>query len=144
MARGSGASATAIGARVEVQAQQGARGTPVAADRALADAEQFADLQVVLRLETLGGEVAGGAVGLDDDTVVLPALGDAVDDDVAELEHQLVEAGTGREAMKPALEALGHKVMVGKLGLKANAAERTASGWVGAADPRSVGTALSE
>jgi gamma-glutamyltranspeptidase/glutathione hydrolase len=56
----------------------------------------------------------------------------------------IVEQGTAREPMKAALEALGHKVTVAKLGLKANAAERTANGWVGAADPRSVGTALSE
>ena len=56
----------------------------------------------------------------------------------------IVEQGTAREPMKPALEKLGHVVTVGKLGLKANAAEKTASGWVGAADPRSVGTALSE
>ena len=47
-------------------------------------------------------------------------------------------------AMQPALEKLGHKVTVGRLPLKANAAERTAKGWVGAADPRSVGTALND
>ena len=56
----------------------------------------------------------------------------------------VLEQGTGREAMKPALEALGHKVSVARLGLKANAAQRTPRGWVGAADPRSVGVALSE
>lgn len=56
----------------------------------------------------------------------------------------ILEQGTGREALKPALEKLGHKVTIGRLGLKANAAEKTATGWVGAADPRSVGTALSE
>jgi len=56
----------------------------------------------------------------------------------------ILEEGTGRVALKPALEALGHTVTIGKLGLKANAAERTASGWVGAADPRSVGVALKE
>ena len=44
----------------------------------------------------------------------------------------------------PALEKLGHRVTIGKLGLKANAVERTPRGWVGAADPRSVGTALPE
>jgi gamma-glutamyltranspeptidase/glutathione hydrolase len=54
----------------------------------------------------------------------------------------IVEQGTAREPMKTALEKLGHKVTVGKLGLKANAAQRTPAGWVGAADPRSVGTAL--
>lgn len=56
----------------------------------------------------------------------------------------VLEEGTSLPPMKPALEALGQKVTVGKLGLKANAAERTAAGWVGAADPRSVGTALSD
>jgi len=56
----------------------------------------------------------------------------------------VLEQGTSLPAMKPALEALGHKVSVGKLGLKANAAEKTASGWVGAPDPRSVGTALNQ
>lgn len=56
----------------------------------------------------------------------------------------ILEQGTSLESMKPALEALGHKVTIARLGLKANAAERTASGWVGAADPRSVGVALRE
>lgn len=56
----------------------------------------------------------------------------------------VLEQGTSLEPMKAALEALGHKVTVAKLGLKANAAERTPDGWVGAADPRSVGVALSE
>lgn len=56
----------------------------------------------------------------------------------------VLEEGTNLPAMQPALEALGQKVGVGKLGLKANAAERTPTGWVGAADPRSVGTALSD
>jgi len=56
----------------------------------------------------------------------------------------VLEQGTSLEAMKPALEKLGHKVTIAKLGLKANAAERTPAGWVGAADPRSVGVALSE
>ena len=56
----------------------------------------------------------------------------------------ILEQGTALEPMKPAIEALGHKVSVGKLGLKANAAERTPKGLVGAADPRSVGVALTE
>lgn len=54
----------------------------------------------------------------------------------------VIEQGTPLEAMKARLEALGHRVTIGRLGLKANAAERTDTGWVGAADPRSVGTAL--
>ncbi|HEX8382230.1 MAG TPA: gamma-glutamyltransferase [Sphingomonas sp.] len=56
----------------------------------------------------------------------------------------ILEEGTARAALKPELERLGHKVVIGKLGLKANAAERTPAGWRGAADPRSVGTALGE
>ena len=56
----------------------------------------------------------------------------------------ILEEGTSLPAMKPAIEALDHKVSVAKLGLKANAAERTSTGWVGAADPRSVGVALTE
>jgi len=56
----------------------------------------------------------------------------------------VLEQGTSLEAMKPALEKLGHKVTIAHLGLKANGAERTANGWTGAADPRGVGTALSE
>ncbi|PAX07795.1 gamma-glutamyltransferase [Sphingomonas lenta] len=54
----------------------------------------------------------------------------------------ILEQGTAREALKPELERLGHRVRVDSLGLKANAAELTAAGWRGAADPRSVGTAL--
>jgi gamma-glutamyltranspeptidase/glutathione hydrolase len=56
----------------------------------------------------------------------------------------VLEEGTARAGLKPALESLGHTVTVGRLGLKANAAERTPRGWVGAADPRSVGEALPE
>ncbi|MEN2785272.1 gamma-glutamyltransferase [Sphingomonas qilianensis] len=56
----------------------------------------------------------------------------------------VLEQGTARETLLAPLEKLGHKVVVAKLGLKANAAERTPAGWVGAADPRSVGTALAQ
>lgn len=56
----------------------------------------------------------------------------------------VVEQGTRLDAMIPALEKLGHKVTSSRLPLKANAAEKTARGWVGAADPRSVGTWLGE
>jgi len=60
-----------------------------------------------------------------------------------------VEAGTALEAMVPALEALGHtKVVALPMRLKANAIEWVArpggsSQWVGAADPRSEGAAVS-
>ncbi|MEG8030489.1 gamma-glutamyltransferase [Sphingomonas aurantiaca] len=55
-----------------------------------------------------------------------------------------VEKGTEREAMVPALQALGETVQVAALGLKANAIERVGGKWVGAADPRSEGVAISE
>ncbi len=57
----------------------------------------------------------------------------------------MIEPGTALEAMKPALEALGHKGITARpMPLKANAAERTATGWTGAADPRSEGAAIRE
>jgi len=56
-----------------------------------------------------------------------------------------VEQGTWLESMVPALEALGHTgINARSLPLKANAVERTATGWTGAADPRSEGTAVSQ
>lgn len=56
-----------------------------------------------------------------------------------------LEPGTKLEAMKPALEAIGHRVGTLNARLKANAAERLPDGrWQGAADPRSVGLALTE
>ena len=56
----------------------------------------------------------------------------------------MLERGTGAEALAPALRALGHKVQVAPLGLKANAVERVNGRWVGAADPRSEGVGVSE
>lgn len=56
----------------------------------------------------------------------------------------LVEQGTALDAMRPALEKLGHIVTPADLGSKLNAAERTPEGWRGAADPRSEGAALAE
>ncbi|WP_303762951.1 gamma-glutamyltransferase [Sphingobium yanoikuyae] len=57
----------------------------------------------------------------------------------------VLEQGTSLEAMKGPLEKLGHRVTISRLGLKANAAERTADGhWIGAADPRSPGVSLQE
>ncbi|TGX54934.1 gamma-glutamyltransferase family protein [Sphingomonas gei] len=53
-----------------------------------------------------------------------------------------IEEGTEREAMVPALEALGEKVQIAPLGLKANAIERVNGGWAGAADPRSEGVVM--
>jgi gamma-glutamyltranspeptidase/glutathione hydrolase len=56
----------------------------------------------------------------------------------------LVEQGTALDAMRPALEKLGHIVTPADLGSKLNAAEHTPGGWRGAADPRSEGAALAE
>ncbi|WP_126173275.1 gamma-glutamyltransferase [Altericroceibacterium xinjiangense] len=57
----------------------------------------------------------------------------------------LVEQGTSLETMIPALKAMGHAEIVTRpLPLKANGAQRTAQGWVGAADPRSEGAAVRE
>jgi gamma-glutamyltranspeptidase/glutathione hydrolase len=56
-----------------------------------------------------------------------------------------VEQGTFLEAMIPELQALGHAQVAARgLPLKVNAALRTPAGWVGAADPRSEGAAVSE
>jgi len=54
----------------------------------------------------------------------------------------LIEKGTEREAMVPALRALGEKVEVAPLGLKANAIERVNGQWAGGADPRSEGVVM--
>ena len=49
------------------------------------------------------------------------------------------------QSLIPELQALGHAQVTARgLPLKANAALRTPAGWVGAADPRSDGTAVSE
>ncbi|HEY0411816.1 MAG TPA: gamma-glutamyltransferase [Allosphingosinicella sp.] len=56
----------------------------------------------------------------------------------------MAERGTALETMAPALRALGHKVQVAPLGLKANAIERVGGRWAGAADPRSEGVGMSE
>jgi gamma-glutamyltranspeptidase/glutathione hydrolase len=54
-----------------------------------------------------------------------------------------VERGTSLEAMAPALRAMGHKVEAREPGFKANAIEWRGGRWVGAADPRSEGAAVS-
>lgn len=56
----------------------------------------------------------------------------------------LVEPGTSLAAMQNQLAGFGHTVVAGRMSSKANAAERTANGWQGAADPRSEGVALGE
>jgi gamma-glutamyltranspeptidase/glutathione hydrolase len=93
---------------------------------------------------TIPVQVARALIGVLDfglplqDAIALPMLfapGDAL----------TVEQGSALEAMIPRLEALGH-AQVGARGLplKTNGAQRTAAGWVGAADPRSEGVAVGE
>ncbi|MGV3554540.1 MAG: gamma-glutamyltransferase [Croceibacterium sp.] len=73
-----------------------------------------------------------------DEALALPVLfspGDAL----------TVEQGTWLEGLIPQLRALGHAQVTARgLPLKANAALRTPAGWLGAADPRSDGSAVSE
>ncbi len=54
------------------------------------------------------------------------------------------EQGTQLDAMVPALRRLGEDIKLTPLGLKANAIERVGNRWVGAADPRSEGVAMSQ
>jgi gamma-glutamyltranspeptidase/glutathione hydrolase len=56
----------------------------------------------------------------------------------------VAEKATQAEAMVPALQALGEKIVVAPLGLKANAIEWVDGHWIGAADPRSEGVSQSE
>jgi gamma-glutamyltranspeptidase/glutathione hydrolase len=56
----------------------------------------------------------------------------------------ILEKGGGLDAFQAPLEAMGHKVVIAPLGLKANDAAHTDSGWEGGADPRSPGVALAE
>jgi gamma-glutamyltranspeptidase/glutathione hydrolase len=87
---------------------------------------------------TIPAQVARALIGMLDfhlpvaDAVALPVLfspGDTIQ----------VEQGSSLEALIPQLQALGHTVTARRMPLKTNAAERTATGWVGAADPRSEG-----
>ena len=55
-----------------------------------------------------------------------------------------IEQGTSLELVMPQLTARGHRVVAAPPGFKANAIERVNGRWVGAADPRSEGVALSE
>lgn len=56
----------------------------------------------------------------------------------------LVEKGTKLDAMRVDLARLGQTVIATDVGSKLNALERTPTGWRGAADPRSEGSAFSE
>jgi gamma-glutamyltranspeptidase/glutathione hydrolase len=59
-------------------------------------------------------------------------------------ERVTVERGTWLEEMVPQLNAYGHKVQPIGPTFKANAVEWVGGRWVGAADPRSEGVAVSE
>ena len=92
---------------------------------------------------TIIAQVAKAIIGVVDwklsaqEAIALPVLfapGDTV----------FVERGTSLEAMIPALQALGHKVEAREPGFKANAIEWVDGRWVGAADPRSEGTAIAQ
>jgi gamma-glutamyltranspeptidase/glutathione hydrolase len=105
--------------------------------------------KLVLAVGAAGGatipvQVARALIGVIDfglplsEAIALPVLfapGDAL----------AVEQGSALEAMIPALQALGHaQVAARRLPLKANGAQFTAAGWMGAADPRTEGTAVRE
>jgi gamma-glutamyltranspeptidase/glutathione hydrolase len=87
---------------------------------------------------TIPAQVARALIGMLDfhlsvtEAVALPVL-------FAPSETVSVEEGTSLEALVPQLEALGHTVTVRRMPIKTNAAQHTAAGWVGAADPRSEG-----
>ncbi|MEO6040696.1 MAG: gamma-glutamyltransferase [Croceibacterium sp.] len=55
-----------------------------------------------------------------------------------------VEPGSSLLALKPQLEAWGHRIVERPLPLKANAIEWIGGRWLGAADPRSEGAAVGE
>ena len=93
---------------------------------------------------TIPVQVARALIGVIDfglplgEAIALPTLfapGDAL----------AVEQGSALEAMIPQLQALGHAQVAPRgMPLKTNGAQRTATGWTGAADPRSEGVAVGE
>lgn len=106
------------------------------------------DGRVRLALGAAGGatiimQVAKSIIGVVDwgrtaeEAIALPTL-------VAAGPGIAVERGTALERMAPALTALGHRVSVRAPSFKANAIERVGGRWVGAADPRSEGVALTQ
>ena len=108
-----------------------------------------AENKLVVAVGAAGGstipvQVARALIGVIDfglplaEAIALPMLfapGDAL----------TIEQGTVLETLIPQLQALGH-AQVGTRGLplKTNGAQRTPAGWIGAADPRSEGVAVSE
>ena len=106
------------------------------------------DGRVVLVVGAAGGatipvQVAKALIGVLDfglsaqEAIALPGLFDPDGTIMLEPDSPLL-------AMKPQLEALGHTVMVRAMPFKANAVQLTPGGWIGAADPRSEGAAVSE
>jgi len=108
-----------------------------------------AEGQLVLAIGAAGGgtipvQVAKALIGYLDwglpaqGAIALPVLyspGDTI----------TIEEGSALVAMIPALEALGHKgISARRLPLKANAVEWRDGRWIGAADPRSEGVAVSQ
>lgn len=106
------------------------------------------DGEVRLAIGAAGGatiimQVAKSIIGVVDwgrsaqEAIALPTL-TAAGDGIA------VERGSALERLVPALAARGHRVTVRPPSFKANAVERVGGRWIGAADPRSEGVALSE
>jgi gamma-glutamyltranspeptidase/glutathione hydrolase len=104
------------------------------------------DGKVVAAVGAAGGptiiaQVAKALIGVLDwkmpmqDAIALPLVIGAGD-------QLRLEQGTRLETMAPQLRALGHKVVVTGMGLKANGIEMTADGWRGGADPRSEGVVV--
>jgi gamma-glutamyltranspeptidase/glutathione hydrolase len=56
----------------------------------------------------------------------------------------IAEKGTQLDAMVPALEAMGHKIILSTLGVKANAVEIVHGRLDGGADPRSEGAVIAQ
>ena len=48
------------------------------------------------------------------------------------------------EALQPSLIAMGHDVRLGRQSSKVNTVQKVEGNWVGAADPRSDGVALTQ
>jgi gamma-glutamyltranspeptidase/glutathione hydrolase len=92
---------------------------------------------------TIPVQVAKALMGMIDwglnvqDAIALPMLYAPGDTDT-------VEPGSSLLAMKPQLEALGHRIVERQLPLKANGIEWVGDRWLGAADPRSEGAAVGE
>lgn len=106
------------------------------------------DGKLVIAIGAAGGgtipvQVAKALIGIIDwkltpqDAIALPGLyspGNSIG----------VEAGSALLVHQPALEALGHSMQERRMPFKANAAQLMDGQWLGAADPRSEGVAISQ